>query len=257
VLAEQRQSLITAMVNQRGSLSITELQRKLKVSRETIRRDLLLLADRNLLRKTHGGALSLERSEPEIAVREEINAEAKRVIGRLAASLVPDGASVILATSSTVLRVADTLLARQGLTVFTNSIAVCSKLAGHNKNRVHMLGGEVQAINGATLGRDATTMLSHYFADFAFVGAGAISPTGWVMDFTREEGELHGLMLQSARTAIVVADHSKFNRYAPVRVSNLEKVTHLVTDRPPDPSTAAALAALPLELMVAEGDKSR
>src|SRR5512138_2596609 len=62
VLAEQRQSLIATMVNQRGSLSITEIHRKLKVSRETIRRDLLLLADRNLLRKTHGGALSLERS---------------------------------------------------------------------------------------------------------------------------------------------------------------------------------------------------
>jgi DeoR/GlpR family transcriptional regulator of sugar metabolism len=35
VLAEQRQSMILAMVNQRGSLSITDIQRKLKVSRET------------------------------------------------------------------------------------------------------------------------------------------------------------------------------------------------------------------------------
>jgi DeoR family glycerol-3-phosphate regulon repressor len=60
-------------------------------------------------------------------------------------------------------------------------------------------------------------------------------------------------MLQSARTAIVVADHSKFNRYAPVRVGNLDKVTHLVTDRPPEPPMAAALAALPLELLVADG----
>ena len=257
MLAEQRQSLILSMVNQRGSLSITEIQRKLKVSRETIRRDLLLLADRNMLRKAHGGALSLERSEPEISVREVINAEAKRAIGRLAASLVPDGASVILATSSTVQQVTEMLLARSGLTVFTNSLSICGKLAGHNKNRVYMLGGEVQAINGATLGRDATTMLSHYFADFAFVGAGAVSPAGWVMDFTREEGELHGLMLQAARTTVVVADHSKFNRYAPVRVCNLEKVTHLVTDRPLDPSIAETFSAWPLELRVAKEEKSR
>lgn len=252
MLAEQRQSLILAMVNQRGSLPITELQRELKVSRETIRRDLLLLADRNALRKTHGGALSLVRSEPEIAVREEINADAKRAIGRLAAAAVHDGASVILATSSTVQRVAEALLVRQGLTVFTNSIAICGKLAGHNKNRVYLLGGEVQAINGATLGRDATAMLAHYFADFAFVGAGAIAPDGWLMDFTREEGELHGLMLQSARTAVVVADHSKFNRYAPIRVSNLEKVTRLVTDRQPDAPLAGVLAASRLELLVSD-----
>ena len=75
VLAEERQSLILNMVNQRGSLSITEIQRKLRVSRETVRRDLMLLADRQALRKTHGGALSLERSEPDMAVREITNAE--------------------------------------------------------------------------------------------------------------------------------------------------------------------------------------
>jgi DeoR/GlpR family transcriptional regulator of sugar metabolism len=252
-LAEQRQSLILAMVNQRGSLSITDIQRKLKVSRETVRRDLMLLADRNVLRKTHGGALSIERSEPEIAVREVTNAEGKRAIGRLAAGFVPDGASVMLASGSTVQSVADALLGHQGLTIFTNSIFNCGKLAGRNRNRVHMLGGELQAINGATLGRDTTAMLANYFADFVFVGAGAISPTGWLMDYTREEGELHSLMLQSARTAVVVADHSKFNRYAPVRVDNFDKVTHLVTDRSPDAPAAAALAKLPLELLVCDG----
>ena len=250
MLAEQRQSMILSMVNQRGSLSITEIQRKLKVSRETVRRDILLLADRQALRKTHGGALSLERTEPEIAVREVINAEGKRAIGRLAASLVPDGATVFLASGSTVQSVADALQSHQGLTVFTNSIFNCMKLMGRNKNRVFMLGGEVQALNGAALGRDATSMLTHYFADFLFLGAGAISPAGWLMDYTREESELNSQMLRSARTAVVVADHSKFNRFAPVRVENFEKVTHLVTDRKPEPPLAEALAAMPLELLV-------
>ena len=253
MLAEERQSLILNMVNQRGSLSITEIQRKLRVSRETVRRDLLLLADRQALRKTHGGALSLERSEPEIAIREVTNAEGKRAIGRLAVSLVPDGASVVLASGSTVQSVADALQTHQGLTIFTNSIFNCMKLMGRNKNRVFLLGGEIQAINGAALGRDATAMLSHYFADFVFVGAGAISPTGWLMDYTREESELHSLMLQSARTAVVVADHSKFNCYAPVRVENFDKVTHLVTDRRPTAPAAEALAGLPMELLVCDG----
>jgi DeoR/GlpR family transcriptional regulator of sugar metabolism len=238
------------MVNQRGSLSITEIQRKLKVSRETVRRDIMLLADRQALRKTHGGALSLERTEPEIAVREVINAEGKRAIGHLAASLVPDGATVILASGSTVQSVAEALQSHQGLTVFTNSIFNCMKLMGRNKNRVFMLGGEVQALNGAALGRDATSMLTHYFADFVFLGAGAISPAGWLMDYTREEGELNSQMLLSARTPVVVADHSKFNRFAPVRVENFEKVTHLVTDEKPEPPLAEALAAMPLELLV-------
>ena len=241
------------MVNQRGSLSITEIQRALKVSRETIRRDLVLLADRHALRKAHGGALALERGEPGIDVREVINADAKRTIGRLAASLVPDGASVMLSGGSTVQAVAEALLGRQGLTVFTNSVVNCSRLAGHNNNRVYMLGGGIQVENNTTLGPDATAMLAHYCADFAFVGAGAISPAGWLMDYTREEGELSSQMLQSVRTAVVVADHTKFNRYAPVRVEHFDKATYLVTDRQPDGALAAALAALPLELLAGDG----
>lgn len=251
MLAEERQTLILSMVNARGSVSITEIRRKLKVSRETIRRDLLLLAEGNHLRKTHGGALSLERGEPAMAVRRATQVAAKRAIGRLAASLVPDGASVILAGGTTVQFVAEALAQRSGLTVFTNSIGCCSALAGRNRNRVWLLGGEVQAANFATLGRDATSMLAHYFADFAFVGAGAVSAAGWLMDYTREEGELHGLVLQSARSGVVVADHTKFNRHAPVRVANLERVTHLVTDRRPEPEIAAVLAGRGLELLVA------
>ncbi|MEX0696241.1 MAG: DeoR/GlpR family DNA-binding transcription regulator [Dongiaceae bacterium] len=252
MLAEERQRFILSTVNTRGSISIAEIKRKLKVSRETIRRDIVALADGQRLRKTHGGALSLEQSEPEMTVRQVTNAAGKRAIGRLSASLVPDGASVILASGTTVQAVANALMARRDLTVFTNNVVSCGKLMGRNGNRVHMLGGEVQPINGATLGRDTTAMLANYFADFVFIGAGAISPAGWLMDYTREEGELHSLMLQSARTAVVVADQGKFGRTAPVRVGNFEKVTYLVTDRKPEPEIATALAALPLEVLVAD-----
>jgi DeoR/GlpR family transcriptional regulator of sugar metabolism len=252
LLAEERQRLIQSMVNARGSISITEIRRKLGVSRETIRRDIVALANGHRLRKTHGGAVSLEQSEPEMTVRQVMNADGKRAIGRVAASLVPDGASIILASGTTAQAVADALMARHNLTVFTNSVISCTKLMGHNGNRVYMLGGEVQPINGATLGRDATAMLANYFADFVFIGAGAISPAGWLMDYTREEGELHSLMLQSARTTVVVADHAKFGRFAPIRVGNFERVTHLITDRAPNPEIVTALGALPLEVLVAD-----
>jgi DeoR family transcriptional regulator, glycerol-3-phosphate regulon repressor len=252
VLAEERQRLILSMVNSRGSVSIAEVKQKLRVSRETIRRDIVTLAEGQRLRKIHGGALSLVQSEPDMNVRQVTNTEGKRAIGRHAAGLVPDGASIILASGTTVQAVAEALRARRDLTVFTNSVINCGRLMGHNGNRVHMLGGEVQPINGATLGRDTTAMLANYFADFVFIGAGAISAEGWLMDYTREEGELHGLMLQSARTTVVVADHGKFGRFAPVRVGNFEKVTYLLTDKRPSPQIAKALAGLPLELLVAE-----
>jgi DeoR/GlpR family transcriptional regulator of sugar metabolism len=185
-------------------------------------------------------------------VREVSNVEAKRAIGLRAAELVPDGATVVLSSGSTPQSVAEALLARQGLTIYSNSLVVCGKLANRNRNRVVVLGGEIQANNNSTLGHDAISVLSNYHTDFAFVGAGGISPDGWVMDYTRDEAELHRLMLRSARTAAIVADYSKFNRHAPVRVADFEKITHLVTDRPPDGPLARALAGLPLEVLLSD-----
>jgi len=250
VLAEQRQSLILDLINERGAATITEIQRKLKVSRETIRRDILTLADRNAVHRTHGGALSLKQSEPALAAREEINAEGKRIIGNLAAGIIPNGASVMLGGGSTVQAVADALLNHKGLTIYTNSLANCSKLTGRNDNRVYMIGGAMQTANMTALGSDATSMMARYFADFAVVGAGAISPSGWVTDYTTEEADLYSLMLRSANVPIVVADHSKFNKQVAVRIVDLQAVRYLLTDRQPVTPLAEVLSALPLEVVV-------
>jgi DeoR family transcriptional regulator, glycerol-3-phosphate regulon repressor len=250
MLAEQRHGLILALLAKRGSMSVTELHRRLKVSRETIRRDIALLAGRNGLRKTHGGALSVETVEPPIALRQVTNAAGKRAIGLCAAQLVPDGASVIISSGTTTQYVAEALTHHSSLTVFTNDLASCGKLAGRNGNRVFMLGGEV-GINGGAFGPDTLAMLANYFADFAFIGAGAVSATPWLMDFSREEGELHSVILNSARVTAVVADHGKFNRLAPVRIRNFEKVQYLITDATPNQEIIGALKPLSIELLIA------
>jgi DeoR/GlpR family transcriptional regulator of sugar metabolism len=250
MLAEQRHGLILALVTERGSMSVTELHRSLRVSRETIRRDIALLATRNGLRRTHGGAVSVETVEPSIALRQITNAAGKRAIGQRAASLVPDGASVIISSGTTTRCVAEELTARRGLTVFTNDLVSCGKLVGRSGNRVFMLGGEV-TVNGGAFGRDTTAMLSNYIADFAFIGAGAVSSAPWLMDYSREEGELHSVILNSARTTAVVADHGKFNRLAPVRIKNFDKARYLITDAIPDGETIQALKSLSIELLIA------
>lgn len=244
MLAEERQNQILSLVNTYRSISVTEIQKQLAVSRETIRRDLLLLHDQRKVRKTHGGAISLESSEPDLAVRLVTNKEGKELIGRLAADLIPDGASVMLAAGTTVQSVAQALATRKSLTIYSNCIASCSLLSGRNDNRVHLLGGEIQQRNNACMGRDATDMLSHYHADFAIIGAGAISPDGYVMDFSREEGELNKLMTQSAKTVLVVADRQKLGRYAPVRVQSLASAASLITDAEPNDDIAEAVDAV-------------
>ncbi|HEX9703517.1 MAG TPA: DeoR/GlpR family DNA-binding transcription regulator [Rhodospirillales bacterium] len=256
MLAEERRDQILSILGEKGSVSVNELYRRLKVSRETIRRDITRLAAEHRLRKTHGGALSIDQVEPAFVERLAVNIDGKRAIGRLAATLVPDGATLIIDSGTTTLCVAEALTPRRGLTVYTNDIHVAGRLAGRNNNRVLLLGGEVQGNEGATLGRDATHMLANYYADFTFVGAGALSSDPWLMDFSREAAELRAEMLAQARTAVLLADHTKFDRTAPVRVANLDLVNYLVTDNKPAGAMAQGLSRLGAEILVARKRKA-
>jgi DeoR family transcriptional regulator, glycerol-3-phosphate regulon repressor len=252
MLAEERRGRILELIDEKGSASVAELHRSLKVSRETIRRDIARLAAENRLRKTHGGALSADHDEPVFAERMDVNIEGKRVIARAAAEMVPDGASVIIDFGTTMSCLADALARHHRLTVFTNDLHVANRLSARNNNRVLILGGELQGTEGATLGRDVTDMLSNYFADFGFVGAGTISHHPWLMDFSREAAEIRSHILAHSRTPVVLADHTKFNRIGPVRMPGLERVKHILTDRPLKEDMAKALAAVDAEIRVIE-----
>lgn len=251
MLAERRRALVLDILAEKGSVSVAELTRRLGVSRETIRRDITRLAGESRLLKTHGGALSADSEEPALAKREEVNMAGKRAIGRLAATMVPDGASLIIDSGTTTLCVAQALDRRRRLTVFTNDIHVAGLLAARNENRVLLLGGELQGAEGATMGPDSVAMLDNYFADFAFVGASALSAHPWLMDYSRGAAELRSRMLLTARTPVLLADRTKFNRTAPVRVANLDKVAHLITDAVPEGDMASAIGTLAAELRVA------
>ncbi|MCH7486292.1 MAG: DeoR/GlpR transcriptional regulator [Proteobacteria bacterium] len=253
MLAEQRRRLIVEAVSERGSAAVTELARRLEVSGETIRRDIRLLDRRNRLARTHGGALALDRAEPAYEVRLGQNVEGKRAMARLAAALVPDGASVIVDFGTSAYAVADALGDHRRLNVYTPGLQAANRLAGRNGNQVHLLGGRLDGAEGATSGPDATAMLRHYAADFAFVGAGVVSRHPWLMDYSREAAELRSEMLLRGRTAVLLADHTKFGRMAPYAVANLSEVTHVITDREPDRQAAAILAAIGAETMVAGG----
>lgn len=253
MLAEKRRRGIFDIVQNSGSISNVELARQFKVSVETIRRDIIRLNKNGVLRRTHGGALSMKTFEPAYADRMATNLESKRAIAQVAASLVPDGAKVIIDFGTTAFCVAEALANHNGLTIITSSLQTANFLAGRNGNEVVLMGGLLHPSEGATLGRDATQILENYYVDFSFVGAGVISDHPLLMDFSREAAELRGLMLKQAVTSVVLADYTKFNRTAAHRVPNFEQAAFLITDRKLDATTANSLSPFLGEVLIAEG----
>jgi DeoR family glycerol-3-phosphate regulon repressor len=251
MLAEQRHQYILSELSKNGALSVAELVRALAVSRETIRRDLNALAERGLIATTHGGALSNDRREPDLDVRETVNAAAKRALGERAAQLVPDGASVIIDSGSTTQAVARALADRHRLTVYTNDWRIALLLGRRNDNKLTLFGGELSDHEDAVFGLDTVQQLSQYHADFAFVGAGGITPDAYMTDYSRLAAEVRARMIVAASVTAIVADHSKFGNVTPVRIGNFEKARYVFTERAPDKTLRRAIAARGPELVVA------
>jgi len=252
MLTEERRRLILERLAADGAVAISALTRDLGVSRETVRRDLAALAEEGRLRQTRGGALLQGREASEHA-RETVNAPGKRAIGRAAAHLVPDGASVIIDSGTTTRAFAQALGERRGLVVYTSDLVVARSLARRNANRVVLLGGEIQEHEDSTMGWDAIATLAQYRADFAFIGVGGVSEAGEFTDFNRAGAELRARMAGAAATRVLLADHTKFARPTPVVLSGLGGGLTLITDRKPPAKLARALEKRKIKVSVAEG----
>jgi DeoR family glycerol-3-phosphate regulon repressor len=246
----RRHAEITRIVHDRMSASVADLARQLGVSAETIRRDLRLLSERGELLKLHGhAALPHAVGEAPFERRMRENAEAKRVIARLAASRIDDGDSVMLDTGTTTSFLARELLHKRGLTVVTNSSDIARTLATVNGNRVYMAGGELHGDNGAAFGEPALQFIQRFNVHHAIITAGGLDPLSGVNDHYWEEAEFARTTLSRGERRLVVTDSSKFNRSALVNVCGFSGFDLLVTDRSPEGDLAIALAEAGVDIL--------
>ena len=232
----KRQSEILDRARTLGTVRIGELATDMKVSLETIRRDIRPMVEDGKLVKMHG-AVSLAPAAIEAPFERRMRefATEKRLIARHLAAKINDGDSVMMDTGTTTSILARELLARSGLTIVTNSSDVARTLATVNGNRVYMAGGELHGDNGAAFGRSAIDFIADFTVRFAIISIAAISAEHGMMDYQLAEAEFARTVLARGHQSIVLTDHTKFARSALVKVCDFGEFDLLITDKdPPD-----------------------
>ncbi len=253
-----RHSAILKAVTARGSCSVAELASELEVSGETIRRDIKQMAREGLVRRVHGG-VGLPDLLRESSFRQRLaeHAEAKQTIARLAAAQVRNGDSLMMDTGSTTAYVAHALSGHRNLLLVTNCTEIARLLANGNGNQVLLAGGELRADDGAVFGAEAVRFVNGFRSRLAILSIGAIHTSDGFMDFHLQEAEFSRALIAQANQVVVVADHSKFGRHAPVKVCGFRDVNSLITDQPPPKAIARHLAEAKVQVMIAAGEAPR
>lgn len=229
-----RHAEIVQLAKDSGRVLVDDLAVRFDVSPQTIRKDLNELCDKRLLARIHGGAVipsGIENMEYE--ARRRIAADEKQEIGRAAAALVPDNASLFINIGTTTEAVSEALGDHKGLMVITNNINVANRMRVQPSIEVVIAGGVVRGSDGGVVGEAAVDFFRQFKADYAVIGASAIDEDGALLDFDFREVKVAQAIIANARHVILVADSTKFERTAPVRIAHLSQVSSFVTDRCP------------------------
>jgi DeoR/GlpR family transcriptional regulator of sugar metabolism len=250
----QRRAELLKVAKERGGITVTESASQFAVSADTIRRDLDYLADRGLLKRTHGGAVPMEDViVPDIPVTQRLISRAieKIRIGRRAAALIADGETLLIYGGSTTRAFVGELGSRRSLTIVTNDLGIPSILTPETGRAVYVLGGQVLVQSQITLGAVGFPQAGPISADTAVLGVGGISEFG-LSTSVFEEASMMAQMAKAARRVIVLADATKLGRSVFAQVAPLEEVDVLITDASPSPELVSALGKAGVEIIVAD-----
>lgn len=247
-----RHAEIVQRAKDQGRVLVDDLASHFNVTPQTIRKDLNDLCDQRLLRRIHGGALfpsGVENMEYE--ARRKVAAEEKQAIGRAAAKLIPDGASLFINIGTTTEEVSSALLDHDGLMIITNNINVANRMRVYPGNEVVISGGVVRSSDGGIVGEAAVDFIRQFKVDYAVIGASAIDHDGALLDFDFREVKVAQAIIANARHVILVCDATKFERTAPVRIGHLSQVNTFITDRCDSESIRAICASSDVALIEA------
>ena len=177
MIPDERRKEILELLDEKGYVSVKDLSQRLYVSLPTIRRDLTLLEREGYVLRTHGGAsLSISDSfvEP-FALRKKTNLEAKKYIGKIAASLIHNNDTLFITSSSTCLEFASHIKPDLRLNILTNGMPLAHKLSENNNVTVECPSGIYNYFHEGIYGKEVKELISKRYAQYCFTSCNGIA----------------------------------------------------------------------------------
>ncbi len=232
-IAERHKHILSAL-NNNGFVRISDLAAELGVTMVTIRKDVKILEESGLLYKVHGSArlANPHVADLDINIKENINREAKRRIGKRANDLIKDNDSIIVASGSTVYAFMEEMVSnpKRNLNIVTPFLRLGILLSGTENVNIVQLGGSIHKKSLSVQGEKAASDLDDCICSKVFFGVDGIDLEHGVTTSTIEEAQLTRKMMKSASQAIVLADSSKFGQRGFGRICPLEDIDVIITD---------------------------
>lgn len=235
MLAIERRKEILAKLREEKKVLVGDLSKLYKVTEETIRRDLELLEQKGLAKKTYGGAVLVDDLKEDLpySIRKQTNIKEKKKVAELVSDIIQDGEHIMLDASSTSLYIAKSIRNKENITVITNSLEVMFELADKKGWRILSTGGVMKEGALALVGPQTEKMIENFHVDKAIISCKGIDKNIGITDSNESDVEIKKRMIESAKEVILVVDSGKFDKISFVRMGNFSSIDYVVTDANP------------------------
>ncbi len=250
-LTERHQHIITKLKTE-GNVKVLELCSELYVSSVTIRKDLKLLEDKELLFRTHGGGTVSNpyTSDRPVNEKEKIKSDEKSRIGNAAACLIQPNDCIIIASGTTVLSLAKNIHPKGSLTVITAALNIATEMIHHSQIEVIQLGGILRKSSSSVTGIYAEKILEDFSCTKLFLGVDGIDAEFGLTTTNIMEAQLNRKMIETAQKTIVLADSSKFGKRGFGKICGLEDIEQIITDSGISKHMADTLKSMGIEVTI-------
>lgn len=234
MIKEERLQVILEHVNQDQRVLLTELSNRLKVSEDTVRRDIKTLSDRGLLKAVRGGAVAHAPIPHHFRAREKHNVVSKKIIAEKALQYLKNNQVVIFDGGTSTLAVAQRIPHDLKLTVITNSFPTASVLEDHPSVEVIFAGGRLHKTSFTTVGYEAIQTFKNIRADLCLSGICSIHPSIGLTTRDYEEAQVKKVMIDVSMQTIALTAMEKINTADPYYICPVTELNMLITDVAPD-----------------------
>lgn len=252
MLAPERHHFILSRLAKLGSIRTIELAKSLRVTDETVRRDLELLENRGDLARVHGGAVkaALVREDLPLTERQLTNRDYKTAIAELAAKRIQPNDTIFIDASSTALTLAEHLPDFQ-LTVLTNAHNVVTALADRKDYDLICTGGLYEPRSHSFIGLSAERALKKFNIHRMFFSCNGVDVERGVSEINSRQAAFKERVIACAEDICLLADSTKMGLKSSFFFAQMSDLTTLVTNRDADSEVTDAMESYGIEVLKA------
>lgn len=234
MIKAERLQLITEHIHKEKKVLLADLSLLLKVSEDTVRRDIKELSDQGLLKAVRGGAISRSATPHHYREREHYDVSHKQIMAEKAIKHIKNGQVILFDAGTSVLAIATLLPRDLEITVITNSFPVANVLEDHPTVEVIFLGGRLHKSSFSTAGHEVIQTIRGIRPDICFLGICSIDLISGVTGLSYDDCQVKKAMVETSKQIIALATLEKLGTTEPYYITSMNDIDIIITDTDPD-----------------------